>query len=178
MNKHHIWIKKLTYLKQLYKEDGLAGSMAEKNYTWEKQLWTEIFNISYPNHWDHRPLWDFWKISSRDTYYGTIEVHTTDSKSSCNTGIPFVFSVSRPLGMPEDISFACCSAKDTNYMHVLCSARIYSHLPNMHKAGKHISSKYDFTKFCLLQNLEEVVLFIWSQKGAFIIFLSTISPEK
>lgn len=62
--------------------------------------------------------------------------------------------------MTEDASFACFSAKDTDYLHVLCSARIYSHLPNMHKAGKHISSNFDFTKFYLLQDFQEVVLFI------------------
>lgn len=135
----------------------LLAPWLKKIHTWEKQLWAEISNVSYHNYWDHRPLWDFWKISSTDTYHETVEVHITDSKSSWNTGMPFVSSVSMPLSMPEDIFFACFSAKDTNYMHVLCSARIYSHLPNTHKAGKHISTKFDFSKFHLLQGFQRVV---------------------
>lgn len=130
----------------------LLAPWLKKNHTWEKQLLPEISSISYHNYWDHRPHWDFRKIPSRDTYYGTIEVPITDNTCSWNTGMPFVSSVSRSLSMLEDVSFAWFSSRDTKCMHIVCSARKYSHLPNTHKVGKHTSTTFDFTKFCLLQS--------------------------
>lgn len=137
--------------------------MVEKNLHLGKAVVGRNLQRLLPQLLGHRPLWDFWKILPRHTYYGTIEIHITDSKSSWNTGMPFVSSVSMPLTMPEDIFFACFFAEDTNYMHVLCSARIYSHLANTHKAGKQISTKFDLTKFYLLQDFQEIVLLIWWQ---------------
>lgn len=149
MNKHKIWIKKQTFSSICRKKVVLLAPWLKKitlgkSSCGQKSPTFPTMTIGTTGHSNTfgkynleiliMELMKFILLTAKSV--GTLRFH--------------VSSVIRPLNMPEDISFACFSAKATKYMHVLCSARIYSHLPNMHKAGKHISTKFDFTKFYLL----------------------------
>ena len=148
------------YLKHLQRKTVLLASWLKKITLGKSSCYQKSLAFAIPELLGLQTTVRLLMISSRDIYYATIEVHINDSTCSRNTSMLLVSSINRALSMPQNIYFAQFSTKDTYCLHIVCSARKYSHLPNKCKAGENISTKLDFTKFYVLQDFQEAVLFI------------------